>query len=49
MKKFVSAAMAIIGIIAVVTMVYFVVHYGEVNTRRCNEAYAHWRFTGEFR
>ena len=43
MKKFVSAAMAAIGVIAVAATVYAVLHFGSVNMSRVDaQAYA-WR------
>lgn len=49
MKKFMSAAVAVIGIIAISVMVYTVVHFGSVNMSRSQQAYVHWRSTGEFK
>jgi hypothetical protein len=43
MEKFISAAAAVIGVIAVAATVYAVVHFGSVNMSRVDaQAYA-WR------
>lgn len=43
MKKFISAAAAIIGVIAITATVYAVLHFGSVNMSRVStQAYA-WR------
>ena len=43
MKRFISAATAVIGIVAVALTIYFVVNFGATNMRRVNEQSARWR------